>query len=477
MLWICADDHAAYVMGADGNERVRTPRLDQLAAQGTRFARAYCNAPVCTASRQSFLTGRYPHSVGVTVLKTALSENETTLAEILRDAGYRTTSIGKMHFNSALKHGFDTRIDMPEYQRWIATRKREPLPEGVAVLPAWKPFQDPARIWLNSFCRPYAAHDSDMAGTFFAGEAARALQAAGEQPFFLMVSFYEPHSPFHFPVEFRGRHDPAQMPVFPLGADDDAQIPAIFRDLTSAEKQGIEAAYYTSVEFLDKNVGLVLDALAAAGHADDTLVVYTGDHGYMLGQHGRFEKHCSFEPAIRVPLVMQLPGRVRAGTVSSALVELIDVAPTILDVCGVNMPDAVQGRSLARLLDGTADRHRDCVFIEYAENEEAAVRTDRWKLVYSTGRRERQDGYATGRPLPGKTVWLFDMQADPDEMTNLAARPERAALVAQLTEKLAEHMREVTPAANDLPAGADADTVLARCLPPVEEMKTESAKQ
>jgi arylsulfatase A-like enzyme len=472
VLWICADDHAAYVMGADGNQRVRTPRLDQLAAEGTRFSRAYCNAPVCTASRQSFLTGRYPHSVGVTVLKTALGENETTLAELLRDAGYRTASIGKMHFNSSLAHGFETRIDMPEYQRWLMGKQREPLPDGVEVLPPWKPFKDPARIWLNSFCRPYAAHDSDMAGTFFASEAARQLHAVGDEPFFLMVSFYEPHSPFHFPVEFRDRHDASQMPVYSLGPDDDAQIPAIFRDLTPAEKQGIAAAYYTSVEFPDKNVGLVLDALAAAGHADDTLVIYTGDHGYMLGQHGRFEKHCSFEPSIRVPLMLRLPGRVQAGAVSQALVELIDVLPTVLDLCSVNLPAAVQGRSLVPLLDGTAEAHRDYVFIEYAENEEAAVRTDRWKLVYSTGRRERQDGYATGRPLPGKTVRLFDMQADPDEMTNLAARPEHAALVAQLTDKLAQHMREVTPQAIDLPAGADVGTVLARCLPPVEEMKT-----
>ncbi|HEY4311154.1 MAG TPA: sulfatase [Pirellulales bacterium] len=478
VLWICADDHAAYVFGADGNRQVRTPRLDQLAAEGTRFSHAYCNAPVCTASRQSFLTGRYPHRVGVTVLKTPLSESAVTLPEMLREAGYRTCGIGKMHFNSALAHGFEKRIDMPEYGRWLAMQEREPLPTDVELLPQWKPFHDPARVWLNSFCRPYAAHEADMAGTFFADTAARELaesDARSNKPFFLMVSFYEPHSPFHFPVEFRDRIDPTQMPVYKAAPEDDAQIPAIFRDLTTSEKQGIAAAYYTSVEFLDKNVGRVLDALSAAGHGDDTLVIYTGDHGYMLGQHGRFEKHCSFEPAIRVPLVMRLPARVPAGAVSPALVELIDVVPTVLDLCGIDKPTTVEGRSLAGVLDGTNEQHRDCVFVEYAENEEAAIRTVRWKLVYSTGRRERQDGYTSGRPLPGKTVRLFDVQNDPDELVNLAALPEQASRVAELTDKLAQHMRDVTPGARELASNADADAILARCLPPVEEMRTSAA--
>ena len=138
-------------------------------------SRAFCNSPVCTASRQSFLTGRYPHSVGVTLLSTPLAESETTLAEVLGDGRLRTAAIGKMHFNSRLSHGFDKRLDLADCQRALAAREREPLPDGVEVLPVWKPFRDPARIWLNGFCRPYAAHDVDMAGTWMAGEAARGI--------------------------------------------------------------------------------------------------------------------------------------------------------------------------------------------------------------------------------------------------------------------------------------------------------------
>jgi choline-sulfatase len=256
-----------------------------------------------------------------------------------------------------------------------------------------------------------------------------------------MVSFYEPHSPFHFPVEYRGRHRREEFAAPTVGPEDDGQVPAIFRDLTTAEKQGIAAAYYTSTEFLDKNVGLVLEALKRSGLADDTLVIYTGDHGYMLGQHGRFEKHCTYDPALRAPLLMRYGPKIKPQSHTAALVELIDIVPTVLDVCGVAVPPAIQGRSLASVLDGRATRHRDEVFIEYSENEEAAVRSERWKFIYASGQRERQDGYATGQALPGRTIRLFDLETDPEEMTNVAARPENTALVAEFTRKLADHLR------------------------------------
>src|SRR5262245_7162114 len=261
VLWICADDHAPYVCGAYGNKVVRTPHLDRLAAAGMRFDQAYCNSPVCTASRQSFLTGRYPRTLGVTQLRTPLPATENTLAKMLKQHGYATAAIGKMHFNSNLKHGFDVRLDLPEHRAWLKQRGAKALPAGAAVLPPWRPFKDPARVWLNSGCLPYGAADEDMAGTWFARRAVEYLEQNRRRPFFLVVSFTEPHSPFHFPVEFRGRHRPENFTVPKVGPEDDWQIPAVFRDLTEPEKQGITAAYYTSVEFLDRNVGVVLDAL------------------------------------------------------------------------------------------------------------------------------------------------------------------------------------------------------------------------
>jgi choline-sulfatase len=466
VLWIVADDLAAYTVGAYGCTKVKTPNIDRLAAEGLRFDRAYCNSPVCTASRAAFITGRYPRTIGVTRLPTPLPEGEPTLATLLKASGYDTAAIGKMHFNSPLRHGFDLRVDLPDHQAALKERGRRPLPEGVEVQPPWRPFKDPAAVWLNSASRPYGAVDEDMAGTFLAERAADYLRQRRDKPFFLMVSFYEPHSPFHFPVEYRGRHRPEEYPVPKPGPEDDWQIPAVFRDLTEREKQGIIAAYHTSVEFLDKNVGLVLDALKRAGRDADTIVVLIGDHGYMLGQHGRFEKHCCFEPAVRAPLFVRWPGHVKPGRATDALVEFIDIVPTLLEACREPVPAAVQGCSLAGLLSDDKATHRDHVIAEYSENEEAMIRTTRWKLIYGTGKRKREDGYATGKPLPGRTIQLYDELNDAEELTNLAQRPEHARRVEELTAALAEHMRRTARQPQLVSKGGDVHAVLEHCLQP-----------
>lgn len=465
VLWICADDLAAYTLGCYGNAQARTPNIDRLAAGGIRFDRAYCNSPVCTASRQSFLTGRYPRSIGVTQLKSALPESETTLAKMLAAAGYRTAAIGKMHFNSPLKHGFEMRLDIPEYQQALKNRVKQALGDDVRVQPPWKPFKDPASIWLNSECLPVGLTDADMSGTWFAQQAADYLNQASGEPFFLMVSFYEPHSPFVFPVEYRGRRETKSFVVPGVEPQDDWQIPAIFRDLTPVQKQGIMAAYYTAEEFVDKNIGLVLDALKASGHDGDTLVVLTGDHGYMLGQHGRFEKHCSYEPAVRAPLVIRLPGE-RAGRHTDALVEFIDIVPTVLDACHVPVPPAVQGRSLSPLLSGNATSHRDRVIVEYSENDEAMIRDERFKLVYVTGRRQRDDGYLPAKPLDHRVIELFDEQEDPDELHDLSGRPEHAARIDALLRELADHLRRTARRPERLPQTADVYAFIDACLAP-----------
>jgi choline-sulfatase len=462
VLWICADDLAAYTLGAYGDPQARTPNIDRL--EGVRFDRAYCNSPVCTASRQSFLTGRYPRTIGVTQLKSALPDSETTFAELLAQAGYCTAAIGKMHFNSRLKHGFDLRLDLPDYQQALDARGRQPLPAGVRVQPPWRPFQDPANVWLNSHCLPVGLTDADMSGTWFAQQAADYLRGASDKPFLLMVSFYEPHSPFQFPVEYRGRRDPRSFAVPPVEPQDVWQVPAIFRDLTDEQKQGIRAAYYTSVEFVDKNVGLVLDALKASGHEDDTLVILTGDHGYMLGQHGRFEKHCSYEPAVRAPLIIRVPGSKTRR--SDALVEFVDIVPTILELCRVSVPTTVQGRSLTGILDGRQQRHRDQVIVEYSENEEAMIRDERFKLVYITGHRRREDGYAAAEPLKGRVIQLFDEQNDLEEIDNLADRPEHAETVRRLLGLLAEHLRRTAREPKRLPETDDVLALIDAALAP-----------
>jgi len=448
LLYILADDHAGYVMGAAGDRLAETPHLDRLAAEGTRFSRHFCNSPVCTPSRQSFLTGQMPHMAGVTVLRTPLAEDKPTVARQLQKTSRATAVFGKMHFNRPSRpglHGFDYLMTEQDIgAAWGNLAPSRPAPENVRTKPPWRPFKDPARIWLNAEKLPFPRHDDEMRGSFIARHACRYLEENKDRPFALWVSFQEPHSPFDFPIEDREHFAPARFPVPRVGPDDRGQIPLIFGDLTDSEKQGIIAAYYTSVRFLDRNIGRVLEKLRALGLEENTLVVYHADHGYSLGQHGRFEKHCGYNPALHVPLILRWPGHVRRGVVSD-MTEHIDVPHTILDLMGADPLPVQHGQSLRPYLEARRAQPRDHIFSEYLENEEAFIRTDRHKLIFCTGRRHRQDGYATGSPTPGRYVRVFDLQKDPGEYVNIASKsPE---IVSRLESLLLDRFRKTHPEA------------------------------
>ena len=467
VLWVCADDYAPYVSGTYGNPLARTPNLDRLASGGVRFDGAYCACPLSTPSRMSFLTGRYPRTIGVTLTPTPLPGSEVTVGTMLRGAGYEAVALGKTHYYDPLEREFKLAIDLPEHENFLWANPPDQVPSGVEVLGPWRPFYDPASVWLNSEILPYAP-DARMPDTFFAGMADLFLGRQRSEPFFLWVGLYVTHSPFRFPVEFRGMFDPSGFSVPEVSQADHELIPEVFRDLTDDEKRGITAAYYTSVAYMDRNLRLILDALDRSGHADDTLVIFNSDHGYLLGHHGRFEKHCCYEEAVRAALVVRLPGVIAPGKATGALVELTDIVPTLLELCGVGVPANVQGRSFAPLLRGETDRHRDHVIAEYADNAEAMVRTDRWKLVYSAGNRRRRDGYALGWSLPGRSVRLYDLEADPREVRNVADHPENAATVDQLLRVLADHMTCTAHDPGTTPRSDDVHAVLGHCLPPAE---------
>jgi choline-sulfatase len=464
LLFLIADDHAGYVLGADGNRLARTPNLDRLAAGGVRLAANYCNSPVCTPSRQSFLTGELPHAAGVTRLPTPLSSEKPTIAKQLQRAGYTTAVFGKMHWNRRAEpglHGFEIALaDQAGYQVHNERVQPRPAPADIRTKPAWRPFRDPARIWLNAEKLPFPRYHADMRGAFVARWGLEYLKEHRNRPFALWLSFNEPHSPYDFPLEDRDRFDPATFDVPRVGPEDPPQIPLIFRDLTPDEKRGINAAYYTSVEFLDRNVGAVLDGLKELGLAEDTLVVYTADHGYCLGHHGRFEKHCCYDPAMRTPLIFRHPARLRGGRTVRAFTESVDIGPTILEWLEVDPLPASHGRSLVPLLRGSAARHRDLIFTEYLENEEAAVRTAEWKYTYCTGRRERGDGYKTDNPTPGRYQRLYDLRSDPGEFTNLAGHPQHAATVERLQRALLQRFLDTHPEAGQLPPDLNPDQQL-----------------
>ena len=372
----------------------------------------------------------------MTRLPTSLDPGRPTLAKQFAKAGYRTAVFGKMHLNRPAQpglYGFETMMTEGEIQAaWMRDVKPRPMPQGVAVKGPWKPFQDPARIWLNADKLPFARYEDEMKGTYVARRAVEYLEANRMQPFALWVSFQEPHSPFDFPFQDRTRFDASRFTAPRVGPEDGAQIPLVFRDLSNTDKRGIIAAYYTSVAFLDRNVGRVLDAVRRLNLEEDTFVVYSADHGYDLGHHGRFEKHCGYDPALRVPLLMRMPRRIRTGVVRD-MTEHVDLTATLVDMLSLEPMPGMHGRSLRPYLEKRKVAPRDHVFSEYLENEEAFIRTPRWKFIYCSGRRERGDGYKTDNPAPGRYRRLYDLWADPGEFTDVAGRhPEVVDAMEQL---------------------------------------------
>jgi choline-sulfatase len=460
LLFLISDDHAAYVMGCDGNRQALTPNLDRLAREGVRFGSHYCNSPVCTPSRQSLFTGQMPHAAGVTVLETPLDPSKPTLARQLKKAGYTTAAFGKMHFNRPPSPGLHHPLtDGAAARAWQQQVKPAPVDPSIPVqqLP-WRPFKTPARQWLNAAAAPYPRFDADMRGTFLVREAARFLEENRSRPFALWLSLFEPHSPFDFPVEDRGRFDPLQFQPPQAAADDEWQIPRIFRDLTVRDKQGIIAAYYTSVHFLDRNWGRILDTLRELRLDENTLVVYTADHGYCLGHHGRFEKHCGYDPALRVPLIVRWPGRIAPGVVTD-FTEHLDLGPALLEMLGAPPFEGQHGQSLAPYLRGRKpEKPRDHIVSEYLENEEIYVRTPKWKLIDCSGRRRRLDGYETDHPAPGRYVRLFDLEKDPGEFRNVA--PDHPPVVRELQRTALERLRATHPEAAAEPSSGSLEETL-----------------
>jgi len=459
VLLIVGDDHRAEAIGAYGNKIIKTPNLDRLAESGARFDRAYCNSPMCTPSRQSFLTGQYPHAVGVTMLNHALDEEACTLADRLREAGYRTGAFGKMHFNSDKLHGFEVHARPEQFWKEHGQRGPKPLPDGMEFLPPWKPFQDPARVWLNSACRPMGRYDDEMPDAWYARQAIEFMMAHTSEPFFIEVGFHQPHSPYQFPVEFARKYDPRKMPVPEPGPEDAGQIPKIFTDLTREEKQGIIASYYTAVSYLDYNTGKLLAALEELELAENTLVIYLGDNGYHLGEHGRFEKHSFYERAVNIPLIVSYPGRIMSGMSTKALVEGVDIVPTVLDYLNLlneanPTPERVlHGVSLRRILEGQITSVRDAVFSEYQPTQEAMIRTARHKLIYRTGSKDLNwMGYEPVDAKPGRTIRLYDLEADPEEMHNVAENPANRPVVSALFDRLVDWYRRIPPNGERVPA-------------------------
>ena len=464
---IVGDDHATGVLGSLGNKIINTPNLDRLSSEGIVFANAFANSPLCSATRQSLLTGKYPHAAGVTLLTTSFPEEQVTLADHLKQFGFKSAIIGKNHFNNNLNHGFDVKVERRDYFKYLEEHPSREVPDSISVRPPWKPFRDHARIWLNADAFPSDKFDDESIGTYYAKSAVEFIVNNKDNRFFLWLGFHEPHSPFNFPIEYADKYRPEDMP-FPSGSpEDDEFIPLVFKDLTEEERKGIISAYYTSVEYLDKNVGLVLDGLKDAGLADNTLVVYLGDHGYLLNDHKRFEKHMMWEEAVKAPLIIRSGDHRPVKSLREEMVEFVDVAPTITDILGVEKMDENHGYSLTPFFEKESLEFRDVVFSEFLADNKAMVRTEEWKYIYTTGERDLAQGYATGNPPSGIRHRLYDLENDPGETTDVSKDPANQEILETLQQKMIDIFEMTHPKANEIPAGLSVEEKLVwYCVPP-----------
>jgi arylsulfatase A-like enzyme len=403
VLLIIPDQLRAQALGCMGNPDVRTPNLDRLASEGILFRQTFANSPVCCPARAVLLTGKYAHKNGMVANDLRLRESAVTLAKLLRAQGYQTGLIGKWHLDGG---------------------KRDPgfVPPG--------PRRQGFDFWAACECRhdhfrPVLFRDTPepIRGQKFEPEletdiAIEFLRANRNRPFFLMLSMGPPHDPYGAPEEYMRRYDPEKLTMRPNWRP----------GVPQASRKHL-AAYYAAITAIDDQVGRLLRALADLGLDRDTIVLFTSDHGDMLGSQGARLKRKPWEESIRVPGILRYPARVLAGRSSDVLLSHVDMAPTLLPLCGVPVPADVQGSDLSGVVLGKTDRGPDSVFFQIFVPFAGDGTPHPWRGV-----RTQRTMYARTEKEP----WvLYDLDTDPDELHNRGKDPQAAGARAELEARLA----------------------------------------
>lgn len=453
VLWLCTDQQRYDTIGALGSTLVRTPNIDRLIDNGVAFTHAYCQSPVCTPSRASFLTGRYPRTTRCRQNGQKIPSDEVLVSKMFADAGYHCGLAGKLHLSSCSGGKVESRIDdgyhdfrwshhpqpdWPEnaYTQWLHAKGQrwEELYSGHAT--GYVKEGVPAEFHQTTWC-------AEMAMDFIRGNQSR--------PWLFSFNCFDPHHAFDPPAEYLSRYNPADMPL-PKRRDGELAGKTSFQRLdaewahnspgefhtgamTDNDRRQVTAAYYAMCELIDDQVGRILQTLDETGQRENTIVIFMSDHGEMLGDHGIYFKGPHFyDEAIRVPLVISCPQRFQSGTQVNGLTELVDLVPTLLDACELPIPNRVQGRSLVPHLSGraSANQHRDHVFCEYYNSWThhdaygTMLRTATEKIVVYHGTDQGE---------------LYDLASDPDEFTNLWDSTNHQAMKLQLMQALLRRQR------------------------------------
>jgi arylsulfatase A-like enzyme len=449
ILFLVADEYRHDCLGVAGHPIVKTPNFDRLARDGVRFTQAYVASPVCSPSRATMFTGRYPQAHGVRSNGMPFSEGEIVLPKLLRSQGYTTAMFGKSHLQLAADSFDEAEItaggDGPAYLAFLrASGQMLQGNSNTAAVPGSlvAPEKTPLRIGTSvlpedKFPEAWAASR--------AVDFIRAQQGK-DKPWFLFVSMLKPHSEFVIPAPFDKMYAAKDMPLpktfrpeLPLpdnfAAGEGVEEGAAKTGKKKREKavgpgsparlfindadilREVTAHYYGAVSLVDKHMGRILAALDELGIRDNTIVVFTADHGNMLGERNRMFKGVMYESSARVPLLLRAPGRVPGGKVNDAVVDNTTIMPTLLELAGLPIPPRVQGKSLAPLMRGSGRAPEAA----YSYLSDKMVRQGDWKLIVPLARSR------SGKPE------LYNVVRDPGEQTNLHGKPEAAVVQAKLT--------------------------------------------
>jgi iduronate 2-sulfatase len=448
VLMIAVDD-LRLELACYGVPGVHTPNIDALAARGMVFERAYCQQAVCSPSRTSFMTGLRPDTTRVYDLATHFRDtvpDAVTIAELFKKNSYQTQAVGKI---------FHGPLDDPQSwtRPWLqgvktpardsaAARSFASQRAGVA------PGREKVR-WPHPSWNVIPADQERLFGDcLIADSACKVIAELRNQPFFLAVGFRKPHLPFRAPQHFFDLYPPETIHLPANGAHPTDVAPPSLHDYEELraypdipkggpiplEKQReLIRAYRATVSFIDEQVGRVLRALDDAGLRDNTLVVFWGDHGFLLGEYGLWCKHTNLETATRCPLIFAGPG-VRPGARTAELAEFVDVYPTLADFAGLAIPPAAQGVSLRAVLGDPSAHHKDFAISQYPRDDLMgySIRTRRHRYT-AWFPAQGFNANLTAAPVSDE---LYDMEIDPFETTNIRRHPDQTAIAGRLLEKL-----------------------------------------